>query len=515
MGLLRNIATVGGYTMASRILGFVRDILIARVLGTGLAADAFFVSQRFPNLFRSLFAEGAFNAAFVPQYARRLEGEGREAARRFAEQVMAVMTTALLIFTVIAQAGMPWLMYLLAGGYADNPTKFALSVLLTQITFPYLLFMSLTALQGGILNSLHRYAHAAAAPILLNVVMILALVLVAPRTGLPAHVLAWAMTVAGVGQFLWMVFACHRAGMALSLPRPRLTPDVRRMFRLMLPGIIGSGVMQINLVIGTQIASWQDSAVSYLYYADRIYQLPLAVVGSAAGVVLLPELSRHLRAGRTDAAMAAMNRGIEFVLLLTVPAAAALIAIPLPIVSVLFERGAFTAVDTRATASMLAALAFGLPAYVMIKVLHPSFFAREDTKTPMIYAGIGMAANVMLALLLFVVLGAVGIAIATTIAGWLQAALLAGTLKERGEFALDQTFRRRLPAILAASLIMGAVVWALVRGLGPWFEPKNGAVVQVAALLLLVGSGLAVYAGTAAALGAFDAKSLLARFGLR
>src|SRR5262252_5559675 len=313
MALIRSIATVGGYTMASRVLGFIRDVLIAHALGAGFAAEAFFVSQRYPNLFRSLFAEGAFNAAFVPQFARRLEGEGHEAARRFAEQVMAVMTSVLLVFTIIAQAGMPWLMYLLAGGFADTAPKFALSVTLTQVTFPYLLFMSLTALQGGILNSLHQYMHAAAAPILLNVVMIAALLIVAPFTVKPedtAYILAWAMTVAGVGQFLWMVIACHRAGMDLHLPWPRLTPEVRRLFRLMVPGIIGSGVMQLNLVIGTQIASWQDGAVSYLSYADRIYQFPLAVVGSAAGVVLLPELSRHLRAGRDDTAMATLNRGI-------------------------------------------------------------------------------------------------------------------------------------------------------------------------------------------------------------
>src|SRR5215468_9186678 len=275
MDLLRSVFTVGGYTLASRILGFIRDVMIAHAIGTGFAADAFFVSQRFPNLFRSLFAEGAFNAAFVPQFARKLEGEGNEAARRFAEQVMSVMTAVLLVFTAIAQAGMPWLMYLLAGGYADDPTKFALSVTLTQVTFPYLLFMSLTALQGGILNSLHQFMHAAAAPILLNIVMIAALLGVAPVTTRPAdvaYVLAWAMTVAGVGQFLWMVAACHRAGMDLHLPWPRLTPDVRRLFRLMLPGIIGSGVMQLNLLIGTQIASWQEGAIAWLSYADRIYQ---------------------------------------------------------------------------------------------------------------------------------------------------------------------------------------------------------------------------------------------------
>src|SRR5215510_5065472 len=434
MNLIASIFTVGGYTLASRVLGFIRDILIAHALGTGLAADAFFVSQRFPNLFRRMFAEGAFNAAFVPQFARRLEGERREAARAFAEQVCAVMTTALLIFTFVAQAGMPWLMYLLAGGYADNPEKFALSVLLTQITFPYLLFMSLTALQGGILNSLHQYMHAAAAPILLNVVMILALLFVEPFVGMPAHVLAWAMTVAGVAQFLWMVIACHKAGMRLRFPRPRLTAEVKRLLKLMVPGIIGSGVMQINLVIGTQIASWQDSAVSYLNYADRIYQFPLAVFGSAAGVVLLPELSRHLRAGRAADAMTSFNRGIEYVLLLTLPSAVALMAIPLPIMDVLFQRGAFTAADSAATALALAIYGAGLPAFVMVKALTPAFYAREDTATPFRYAVISMIVNTILSVLLFLTIGFAGIALATVLASWLNIGMLAWRLHQRGHF---------------------------------------------------------------------------------
>jgi putative peptidoglycan lipid II flippase len=483
MNLLASIFTVGGYTLASRVLGFIRDILIAHALGTGLAADAFFVSQRFPNLFRSLFAEGAFNAAFVPQYARRLEGEGSESARRFAEQVMSVMTVVLLVFTFIAQAGMPWLMYLLAGGYADDPPKFALSVLLTQVTFPYLLFMSLTALQGGILNSLHQFMHAAAAPILLNIVMIVALVIVAPFA-LPfddvAYALAWAMTVAGVGQFLWMVIACHRAGMDLHLPRPRLTPEVRQLFRLMLPGIIGSGVMQLNLVIGTQIASWQDGAVSYLYYADRVYQFPLAVVGSATGVVLLPVLSRHLRAGEDSAAMGTLNRGIELVLLLTVPAAVALIAIPLPIVSVLFQHGNFTAQDSLATAIALGIYGAGLPAFVLVKALTPAFYAREDTATPFRYAIISMIVNTILSVLLFQFMAFAGIALGTVIASWLNIGMLSWRLHKRGHLALDARLRARLPRILISSLLMGFAVWFAAEFVhsmlptGPTWTPDAG-----------------------------------------
>src|SRR5215468_10637673 len=503
MDLLRSVFTVGGYTLASRILGFIRDVMIAHAIGTGFAADAFFVSQRYPNLFRSLFAEGAFNAAFVPQFARRLEGEGHGAARQFSEQAMAAMTSILLLFTLIAQAGMPWFMYLIAGGFTfseDGAAKFALSVQLTQITFPYLLFMSLTALQGGILNSLHQYMHAAAAPILLNVVMIAALLIVAPfslATGDVAYVLAWAMTVAGVGQFLWMVIACHRAGMDLHLPWPRLTPELRKLFRLMLPGIIGSGVMQLNLVIGTQIASWQDGAVSYLYYADRVYQFPLAIVGSATGVVLLPVLSRALRAGRADEAMATLNRGIELVLFLTVPAAVALIAIPLPIVSVLFQHGNFTAQDSLATAIALGIYGAGLPAFVLVKALTPAYFAREDTATPFRYAVISMIVNTVLSAALFFVLrftgmaemAFAGIAFGTIIASWLNIAMLSGTLHKRGHLALDARLRARLPRILISSLLMGFAVWGasdLIHAMlatSPIWTPDAGYTRRAAQLL--------------------------------
>src|SRR5215468_6151156 len=405
MALVKSIATVGGYTMVSRVLGFIRDILIARVLGTGYVADAFFVSQRFPNLFRSLFAEGAFNASFVPLFARRLAEEGPEGARRFAEQVLSVLLSVLLAFTIVAQIAMPWLMHVIAPGFAEHPEKFALAVQFTQITFPYLLFMALTALQGGVMNALGRFAHAAAAPILLNVVMILALVLVAPFTGMPGHVLAWAMAAAGICQFLWLVIACHYEGIPLRLPRPRLSPAVRRLLRLMLPGIVGAGVMQINLVIGTIIASLTPAAVSYLYYADRIYQLPLAVIGSAVGVVLLPELTRQLRSDRPQQAMETQNRCIEFAMLLTVPAAVALIVVPEPIIAVLFQRGAFQPEATWPTALALAAYSAGLPAYVLVKALTPGYFAREDTATPFRYAIISLVANIILSVGLFQLIG--------------------------------------------------------------------------------------------------------------
>src|SRR5579871_234116 len=459
MALIRSIATVGGYTMASRVLGFVRDVLIARVLGTGEMADAFFVAQRLPNLFRSLFAEGAFNAAFVPQFARRLEEGGADEARRFAEQAMSVLLTALLVFTLLAEIGMPWFMFVIAPGFTGRPAKFAMAVQFTQVTFPYLMFMSLTALQGGVLNSINRFAHAAAAPIMLNVTMIAALIFVAPHSGLTGLALSWAMAIAGIIQFLWMVIACHHAGMALSLPRPRLTDGVKRLLRLMVPGILGSSVMQVNLLIGTMIATSQPAAVSYLYYADRIYQLPLAVIGSAVGVVLLPELARALRSRGEDAAREIQNRSIEYALLLTLPATIALIAIPGPIVSVLYERGAFDATASQATSWALIAYTLGLPAYVLVKSLTPGFYAREDTATPFRYAMISLVLNTIGSYTLFQFMSYVGIALATACASWLNVMLLSITLYRRGHLKLDDKLKRNAPRALLCSLLMGSALW--------------------------------------------------------
>jgi putative peptidoglycan lipid II flippase len=511
MALVRSLATVGGYTGISRILGFVRDILIAAAVGTGPVADAFFVAFRLPNLFRRLFAEGAFNAAFVPLFARRLEEGGQAAARAFAEHSLAVLLTIVLAITALAMAFMPWLMVVLAPGFTADPEKLELAIQLSRITFPYLLFMALVALLGGVLNSLYRFAAAAAAPILLNVIFIGALLFVLPATGMPGHVLAWSVAAAGIGQFLLLAAAAHRAGMALSLPRPRLTPGVKRLLKLMAPGIASAGAMQINLMVGTIIASLQAGAVSYLYYADRVYQLPLGLIGVAFGVVLLPDLARKLRAGAEGEAMASLNRGLELALLITLPATVALLVVPWPIVIVLFERGAFGRDASDATAWALAAYASGLPAFVLIKLLNPAFFAREDTMTPLKLALIGVAANVGLSLFLFWLLrplglGHVGLALATALSAWLNVLLLAWALRSRGFLQFDARLKRRLPRIGAASLAMGVVLWAAQSGLMPWFD--QAIPMRIAGLVLLVSAGLIVYAGLALALGALDRAEL-------
>jgi putative peptidoglycan lipid II flippase len=513
MKLYRGFATVGGMTVVSRLLGFVRDVMIAAILGASSITDAFFVAFRVPNMFRRLFAEGAFNAAFIPLFTKRLHADGPEAAHDFAALALSGLTVVLIAFTILAEIAMPWLILLLAPGFADDPDKFRLAVLLARIAFPYLVFMSWVALYTGLLNVMGRFAAAAFAPSLLNVVLIAVLLgVVATGNGERSSAgvaLAWGVAVSGLLQVAIVAFAAARAGIRLKLERPRLTPDMRRLVTLAVPGLIAGGMAQITIVISTIIASLQDRVVSWLYYADRIFQLPLGMIGVAVGVVLLPDLSRKLRSGDHKAVIDSENRALEFALLLTLPAAVALFIASGPIMRVLFERGAFTTVDARATAEMLSALALGLPAYVLIKVLQPSFFAREDTKTPMIFACLSMAANAALSFALFVILGAVGIAIATSLTGWINVALLATELKRRGEFALDAAFRRAFAGIVAASALMGAAVWALTTALRPWFAPEEGLLLQLLALIALIAGGLLAYLAAGTAFGALKPKMLL------
>jgi putative peptidoglycan lipid II flippase len=501
MALLRGIATIGANTMASRVLGFVRDVMMAALVGAGGVADAFFVAFQFPNLFRRLFAEGAFNAAFVPLFAGTLHARGPEAARAFAGRALAVLLSVLVPFTVLVEIAMPWLMLGFAPGFAGDPGKFALAVQFTRICFPYLLFMALVSMLGAVVNAIDRFAAAAAAPILLNVIMILALLGPVHWTTTPGHALSWAVALAGIAQFLWLAADAKRAGMLPRLPAPRLTADIRRLFALMLPGVFGASVFQLNQWIGTVLASLLPSgAISYLWYADRINQLPLSVVGVAVGVALLPLLSRQLRAGELEAARANQNRAIEFALLLTLPAAAALLVSAWPIIAVLFQRGAFGWEATDQTAATLTAFATGLPAYVLIKALSPGFFAREDMATPVKAGVAAMVVNVTLAALLMVPFQHVGIAVATSVSSWVNALALATVLWRRGFLRPDERLKRRLPRVLAATLLMAAVLAGTQWGLAEQF--RAAAHLRVLALALLIGAGLASFALSCLALGA-------------
>ena len=509
MALLRSAATVGGYTMASRVLGFIRDILTAAFLGAGPMADAFFVAQRLPNLFRSLFAEGAFSAAFVPLFAGMIAEEGKPKAKLFAEDAMAVLVTALFIFVLIGEIVTPTLLDILAPGFRADPEKFALTVGLTRITFPYLLFISLTALQGGMLNSVERFAATAATPMLLNIFLIGALVLVRPITG---EALAWALSLSGFAQFLWLMVSCHRAGLGLSLPLPRLTPDVKRMLRLMLPGVFGAGVTQLNLVVSTAVASLLPSgAVSYLYYADRLNQLPLAVVGIAVGTAILPSLSRQVRLGDDAGASHTQNRGLELALFLTLPAAVGLGVTAWPIMTVLFQRGAFGPVEAQATASALAAYAAGLPAFVLIKVMTPGFFARHDTATPVKIAFAAMGTNLVLTLALGLALpfGHVGVATATSAAGWVNALSLMAVLHRRGHFRLDARSKRAIPRIAMATAIMGVVLWLLDEACRNFYAGHF--LIRSATLIAVIALGALVFFAAALALGAVSRHEIKQR----
>jgi len=503
----RAFATVGGWTMASRILGFVRDVMIAAFLGAGASAEAFFVAFRLPNMFRRLFAEGAFNMAFVPLFAKRLEGEGLEEARSFAEQVLGVLLAVLLAVTLLAQLAMPGLVYLLAAGFADDPQRFDLAVLFGRIAFPYLLFMSLTAMFSGALNALGRFAAAAAAPVLLNVVLISAMALARALEWEVGLALSWGVAAAGAAQVALVWRAAEKAGLSLRLRRPKITPGVRRLVKLGIPGALAGGVLQVNLLIGTLIASFFDGAVAWLNYADRIYQLPLGVVGVAIGVVLLPELSRKVRAGDGAGARHSMSRAAEFALALTLPAAAALAVVPGPVVSVLFERGAFTASDAASTAAALAVFAFGLPAFVLQKVVQPAYFSREDTVTPLKFAVASMLTNTVLSVGLAPVIGYLAIPIGTSVAGWVNILLLQRGARRFGDEATpDERLRRRGPRIALASLIMGAAVWAGSQALAPAFADPG---LRIPALVLLVVGGGAVYALAARLCGAFAVGELL------
>jgi putative peptidoglycan lipid II flippase len=518
MSLLRSAATVGGLTLVSRVLGFVRDQLIAFTLGTGPIAEAFFVAQRFPNLFRALFAEGAFNNAFVPLFAKRVEGEGYDKARAFAVDVFSVLLAWLLMFSAAAMVAMPLVIHVIAPGFTGDDQKFQLAVDLTRICFPYLLFMSLTALQSGVLNSLNRFTAAAAAPILLNLVMIASNVLAwALGTGNSAttgYIFAWGIFAAGVAQYALLAIACRRAGMPV-LPRwPRITPDVQRVITLSVPGIVSGGVMQINLVVATMIATTLDGAVAYLYYADRLYQLPLGVIGVAIGVVLLPDLSRKLRAGDERGALNSQNRALELSMFLTLPSSIALMAISAPIIHTVFEHGAFTRADTLAVAPAVLAFASGLPAFSLSKVFQPGFYAREDTSTPMRFAIISVVVNVVASLVLSRWLGHVGIALATSLAAWVNAGLLGFTLSRRGLFTLDERSRARLPRILVSSLFMGGLLLGGAWLLRSNYAEQAGFLAAAWALVLLVTGGAMSYFAVAHVSGAMrlgEIKTMLKR----
>jgi putative peptidoglycan lipid II flippase len=476
-------------------------------------ADAFYAAFRFPNLFRRLFAEGAFNTAFIPLFAKELEGEGPQAARRFAEDVLSVLMAALIALSALAILFMPFLVeWLIAPGFAEDPEKLDTTVLLTRVMFPYLFFMSLVAMLSGILNSMRRYFLAAIVPVLLNIILIGVLIVAlgfgfdAGRTGLW---LAWGVFASGAAQLFFLWRGVRREGFSLSLRRPALTPDVKRLLVLMGPALLTGGVTQINLLVGQIIASSQEGAISILNYADRINQLPLGVIGIAIGVVLLPEVSRTLKAGNLDDAQHLQNRSLEFGLGLTLPAAVGFMLFAGPLVNILYERGAFTPETTALTAAALSAFATGLPAYVLIKVFSPAYFARLDVRSPMWFSFAAVVVNIVGSLILFPYYGHVGIAAATSISAWLNFALLAGVLWWRGDFRPSPVTLRRVVMIVFASIAMGALVLLLAMAMAPWLTAPS-TLTRLAAVFAVIGIAVVAYFTLVIATGAIDREELKA-----
>jgi putative peptidoglycan lipid II flippase len=494
MSLARSSMIIGSLTLLSRVFGFVRDMMIATTLGASIYTDAFFVAFKLPNFLRRLFAEGAFNSAFLPMFAGMLKTQGKEESMRFASEAYSWLFFTLTIITVLAIIFMPHLMFILAPGFSKDPVKLALTIALTRITFPYILFISLVCLQGGILNSIDKFAAVAATPILMNICFIIGLPLFSPFTPSAAHAFAWGVVLAGVVQFGWLYYFCHKANMSPKLHIPKMTSNVRRLLQLIAPAALGAGVAQINLMIDLMIASDIHQGVSYLYYADRIYELPLGVIGIAVATALLPTLSKHIRAGEHQAAVKDTNNAIMLVMLFGMPCATALTLIAEPVIGVVFEHGAFSTHDTALTFPALVAFSCGLPAFLLVKIFASNFFAAQDTKTPVRIAIVCVLVNLMFNLLLKEQFAHVGMAMATTISGWLNASCLGYMLYRNKQFVPDYTLGSFLSKMIVACAAMHATLAIALHLLNSWIA--SGATLRTIALVILVSAGGATYFAT-------------------
>jgi len=520
VNLTKALGSVGGMTLISRVLALVRDTLQATYVGANFASDAFFVAFRLPNMFRAFFAEGAFTAAFIPMFNRKVGESGElSAGLDFAERALAVLLPILLAFTgamIIAAWPLTWGLSLGFQKQHPSETQFAFAVLLSRCTIPYLMLISLASLLGGILNSLDKFWVNAAAPILLNVAMVAALLFFhGPDAYATARAQAISVTVGGALQLAWLIWACRAAGAGLRIRRPAFDADIRQLMKLILPAATGAGAVQINLAISTALAAGllQSGSVSYIYYADRLNQLPLGMIGIGLGTVLLPTVSRLLSTGKEAEAMETQNRGMELALFLTFPATAAFIFAAEPIIRGVLQHGAFKEVDTIRCAWALSAFSLGLPSYVLVKVLTPGFYARQDTKTPVRLAiqsiGINLAGNLILIPALGTIgMGHVGPPLATALSSTVNVWLLWTTLKRRGHFETDRQLRRRAPRMAAAALIMGTVLYFLTPYADPYLT--RSLLTRIAALSVLVGGGAAVYAVACFLTGAFALDDLAA-----
>jgi putative peptidoglycan lipid II flippase len=500
MRLVRAIATVGGYTGVSRIFGLVRESLMSHIIGASPLTDAFLVAFKFPNFFRRFFAEGAFNASFVPQFSGQLASEGLESAKLLAERVMAVLGITLFFFVIVIVIATPWVMGVIAPGFSATPERLEMAITFTRITFPYIFFISIAALLSGVLNSLDRFAAAAAAPIILNIIMIGAMLLFSYADLATGKALSWGVFLAGILQLAWLYWACWRTGFRLKIRRPRLTPEVRKVIRLMIPGAIGAGVMNINLLLDMVFASLLASgSISYLHYADRLNQLPLSLFGIAMGTALLPSLSRQIRLGEEDKARATQGLAVELSLQLTIPAALGFILLSYPIIDLLYGLKGDEVV---ATAAALAAFATGIPAYVLSKVFVTGFFARQDTKTPVKIAIISILCNLILNIILMGPFAHVGLAMATSIAAWINAGLQLLILHKRGWFFLTRQVQVTALKVFASAAVMGGGI-VFARNL--WLEKMpETLLLQIVSVFGIIFCGMIIFAGMGQLTGAFN-----------
>jgi putative peptidoglycan lipid II flippase len=509
MNLHKATGTIGGLTLVSRIAGFAREMLMSRVMGASWQADAFFVAFRLPNTFRRLFGEGAFSAGFVPLYSQRLHGPGgNDEAKEFSEQVLAVFVPTLLLFTLVFEIIMPLFVAAISGYHGD---KLALATFLTRITFPYLVLISLVSLFSGILNSLARFTAAAFAPALLNLAMLSALIFVRVGGSITATALAIAVTAGGVLQIGLLLAACARAGIVLKLRKPRMTPGVRQFVRVVIPATLGAGVYQISAFIDTFfLTRIGTGAMSYFNYADRLNQLPLGVIGAALGTAILPQVSRHVGAGEADQAARVQGQATELAMLLCLPAALALAVSAGPLVSALFEGGRFHADDAATTAMTLAIIVLGLPAYVLVKVLTPGFYARQDTATPVKTAAFVLVANIALnfALIWWLNFGIYGLAAAIAVCSWLNCAILYVILHRRGHFRIEPWLASRILRQLIAGAAMVAALLIIRMVLSGWFAGSLGH--RLAGVLAIVAGGMIVYFPLVWMLGGTDREELKA-----
>jgi len=502
MSLFKSAFIVGGGTLLSRIVGYIRDIFIAYALGVGPLADAFFVAQRLPNCFRSLFAEGAFNSAFVPMFSGKLASEGKEKSVIFASHIFSFMAIVLTIFSILIMIFMPAVTSVLAWGFKGNEAQFNTTVELSRIAFPYLLLVSLVALQSGVLNSLGRFGPPAVTSVLLNICMIIALFTLTKISGSAAHALAWGMTISGVVQFIWLFFSNWRIGVVLKFGIPKMDADVKIMLKKMVPGIIGSSATQLNIVINTMLATLIPSGVSYLYYSDRLVQFPMAIIGTAMGTALLPLLSKQFKTGNVADAISSQNRGLVFSMLFTLPSAFALATISAPLIDLMFARGQFSSSDVAATAKALTAYAFGLPAFVLIKIFTPGFFANGDTKTPVKIAIVSIIFNIIISLSLINHLQYIAMALGTSCASILNASLLCWILSKRGLFKIERKVLIQCAKILASSVIMSAILIVQQKFMQDSFM-NHGFTLEAVYIMILIISGVASFFAALRAMGGY------------